>query len=79
MNDYELKRIADNADLIVNGYAFTICDDKIRVLNIENPIKACVIFDGKIIETTMDDIELEIVMDYYYKDREFLLLGGEDA
>ena len=79
MSDIELKEIADKADLIVNGYAFTIYDEKIRVLNIDNPTKACVIFDGKIIETTMDDIEMDIVMDYYHRDREFLSSDDENA
>ena len=30
----DIKTIADKADVIVNGYAFTREDDRIRVLNL---------------------------------------------
>ena len=44
----EIQTIADNADLIVNGYAFTKCDTGYRVLNINNPQKAFNAEDGSI-------------------------------
>lgn len=72
MTEEEIKKIADAADLIVNGYAFTVSGEKIKVLNLENTEKAAVFFNGEIIETSMDDIELDIVKDYYEKDRPFL-------
>ncbi|MCD7862718.1 MAG: hypothetical protein LUG61_04210 [Lachnospiraceae bacterium] len=37
-----VKEVADNADLIVNGYAFTKCDLGYRVLNLNRPTKAAV-------------------------------------
>lgn len=40
----DIKNIADGADIIVNGYAFTRKDDGIHVLNLNNPDKA-VVFD----------------------------------
>ena len=69
----EIQKIADNADLIVNGYAFTKCDKGYRVLNIKNPHKASVVsFDGTILETTMDDIEAGIVVDYFLKNKQYM-------
>ncbi len=35
----DIKTIADKADVIVNGYAFTKEDDFIRVLNLNCPSK----------------------------------------
>ena len=74
----KIKEIADEADLIVNGYAFTRENDQIRILNLNNLDKALVISaDGKVLETTMDDIEIRIVLDYWNSDREFM--EDEDA
>ena len=73
-----IKDIADKADMIVNGYAFTRENDQIRILNLNNLDKALVISaDGKVLETTMDDIEIRIVLDYWNSDREFM--EDEDA
>ena len=64
--------------MIVNGYAFTRENDQIRILNLNNLDKALVISaDGKVLETTMDDIEIRIVLDYWNSDREFM--EDEDA
>jgi len=69
----KLKEIADRADMIVSGYAFTKEGKQIRVLNLNNPEKALVISeDGKVLETTMDDIEIRIVLDYWDNNREFM-------
>jgi uncharacterized membrane protein len=68
-----IKEIADRADMIVNGYAFTRENGQIRILNLNNTEKALVISeDGKVLETTMDDIEIRIVLDYWEDDREFM-------
>ena len=51
----DIKTIADKADMIVNGYAFTQEDDRIHVLNLNCPDKAVVFnLDGEVLETTMD-------------------------
>ena len=74
----KIKEIADKADIIVNGYAFTRENDQIRILNLNNLDKALVISeDGKVLETTMDDIEIRIFLDYWNSDREFM--EDEDA
>ena len=43
MPDEKIKIIADNADMVVGGYAFTKKDGKIAVLNINNPEYAMVL------------------------------------
>ena len=74
----KIKEIADQADMIVNGYAFTRDNNQIKILNLNNLDKALVISeDGEVLETTMDDIEIRIVLDYWTSDRKFM--EDEDA
>lgn len=68
-----IMEIADAADMIVNGYAFTKDGENLRVLNLNNPEKAAYLSqNGDVLETSMDDIELDIVSEYYQKNRECL-------
>ncbi len=68
-----IKDIADNADMIVSGYAFTKDGAIIRVLNLSSPDKAIVLDkNGEMLETTMDDIEIEIVTDIYSRNKKYL-------
>lgn len=61
----DIKTIADEADVIINGYAFTRKVDGIHVLNLNRPDKAVVFSqDGQVMETTMDDIEISIASRY---------------
>ena len=54
-------KVADAADMIVNGYAFTRCTEGYRVLNLNLPDRAAVFSkDGRVLETSMDDIEVRI-------------------
>ncbi len=69
----DLKKIADTADMIINGYAFTKYNGNIRILNLNNPAKAAVISrDGEVLETDMDDIELAIIKDYYRRNGKYM-------
>lgn len=69
----DIIKVADTADMIVNGYAFTKENGIIRVLNLNHPERACVLTkDGEMAETTMDDVELSIVSDYYQKNKKYL-------
>lgn len=69
----DIKNIADKADVIINGYAFTRKDDGIHVLNLNCPDKA-VVFDmnGEVLETTMDDIELSIASRYLKQNLKYM-------
>ena len=75
----QLKKIADEADMIVAGYAFTKnAEGLIQELNLSNPEEACVLQkDGTMVETTMDTITVLKVQAYYLKNREFM--EEEDA
>lgn len=69
----DIKFIADKADIIVNGYAFTRESDRIHVLNLNCPDKAVVFdADGEVLETTMDDIELSIVSRYLQQNLKYM-------
>ena len=68
----DIKDIADKADMIINGYAFTKDNKGVRVLNLNCINHAAVILNDKIIETNMDDVESEIVMDYYNHNKQFM-------
>ncbi len=69
----DIKTIADKADIIVNGYAFTRDEECIRVLNLNSPDKAVVFSsDGEVLETTMDDIELSIAGRYLRENLKYM-------
>ena len=69
----DIKAIADKADIIINGYAFTRDGDFFRVLNLNNPSKAVVFsLQGEVLETTMDDIELSIACRYFQQAIKFM-------
>ena len=69
----DIKTIADKADVIINGYAFTRNEDRIQVLNLNSPDKAVVFStDGQVLETTMDDIELSIASRYLQQNLKYM-------
>lgn len=68
----DMKNVAENADMIVNGYAFTKISAGIQAVNLER-CTACVFnSDDIVIESSMDDIELEIVTEYYKRNKKFM-------
>lgn len=68
-----IKELADAADTIVSGYAFTRLPDGYRVVNL-NRLESVALFskDGDVIETSMCDIETVIAARYLEKNREFI-------
>lgn len=69
----DIKNIADKADVIVNGYAFTRKDDGIHVLNLNSPDRAVVFSeDGSVLETSMDDIEISIANGYLQQNLKYM-------
>ena len=69
----DIKTIADEADIIINVYAFTRKDECIHVLNLNCPDKAVVFnMDGEVLETTMDDIELSIASRYLKQNLKYM-------
>lgn len=74
MPEKELEKIAENAKIIVNGYAFSKRDDGfISILNLDHPDCAMVISkELEIIETNMDEIEQGIVLSLAKRNSVFL-------
>ena len=74
MPESEVQKIAEDADFIVNGYAFTSRSDGfVSILNLEHPDCALVINKSlEIIETNMDEIEQVIVLELAKKNLQFL-------
>lgn len=70
MSELQLKEIADNADMIIANYAFTITENgDIKVLFLSNPNQACVLNNnGEMIKSSMDDGQLALVQAYYLKE-----------
>ena len=69
----DIHQVADGANLIVNGYAFTRCEQGFRVLNLNRADRAAVLSpQGSVLETSMDDIELGIVQDYWKRNARFM-------
>lgn len=64
----DIIEIADNIDFIIGEYAFSRLEDGVVIVNINNPKHTLVLAEnGEILETTMDDDEIEIVKDSYRK------------
>lgn len=70
----DVCHIAEHADMIVDGYAFTnMKDNNVRVINLYGAHHAAIIRrTGEVLETNMDDIELSIVNDYWQRNKEIM-------
>ena len=69
----KIDEIAQNANFIVNGYAFTCENEKVRVINLNNMDKATVLnMSGEVLMTSMDDIEISIVQKYWERNKQFV-------
>ena len=66
MNEEEIKIVAENAMMIVCGYAFSKTEKGlIRVVYLHPPYHALVMTsEGEVTETNMDDIEISIASKY---------------
>lgn len=67
----DINEIVGSAAMIVAGYAFLRMEDgNVRVISIHPPYHAVVIRpNGEMLETSMDDIELSIVSDYWQRNK----------
>ena len=68
----DIKQVADAADMIVNGYAYTHTAQDFRVCNLNS--EHCAVFSPtcEMLETNMDNIELHIARSYLLKNLELL-------
>lgn len=74
MSSEEIEKVCRAADMIVCGYAFTrVADGNTRVLNLNEPHHALVMSpQGEVLETSMDDVELAVVGEYWRKNRKYM-------
>ena len=66
------KEIADAADMIVAGYAYTMREGYIEVVDLNDTGKRAVIQNDDIVESLMSDDEDDQVLKYYRRNREIL-------
>jgi len=73
MPEEKLLQIADDANMIIKGYAFTKDGTFIRIFNLNDGKSAMVISpDGTMLETNMDEIEQALVLDIWKKDAKYM-------
>ena len=67
-----VQEIADQADMIVAGYAFKVLDEYIEITDLNNPANTAVIQNDELVESVMSDEEDAIVMKYYNRNKDLL-------
>ncbi len=79
MTNNEINQLAQSALMIVGGYAFCPFENgNIRVVGLYAPNHVSVIRqNGEILETNMNDIELDIVSGYWQRNRCFVEEGAD--
>lgn len=69
----DVHKIADEAEVIIDGYAVSRCGAGCRVMNLNMPDKVTVFSkDGIALETTMDDIELHIAQKHFLAAQKYM-------
>ncbi|MBR5178593.1 MAG: hypothetical protein IKW90_07350 [Lachnospiraceae bacterium] len=68
------RDIANEADVVIDGYAFIKkSDNRIAIVNLNREGHAAVLLpSGEIDETSMDEIELSISMDYLERAKKYM-------
>ena len=73
MPEDKIQKIAEDADMIVKGYAFKRDGEFIRVFNMNDGVSAMVIdVDGTMLETNMNEIEQVIVKNIWERDSKYM-------
>ena len=72
MPEAQTREIADAASVIVNGYAMSRDGSNIRIVNLNSGHVAICSDAGKILETSMDDIEAAIALNRFHANRQFM-------
>ena len=72
MPDDRAIEIAENADLVLNGYAVTRDGDNFRVVNLRSGKAAYIMNDGALSETNMDNVESDIAIRIVLDNRRYI-------
>ena len=70
--DNEIKKILDDAIIVVSGYAFSKCKLGYRIFSSRTKNAIVLSEKGEMLETSMDEIEQEIAKKYFEENKEFL-------
>lgn len=74
MTDNDIMKIVESATMVICGYAFIqMTDGNIRIVGLKYPHHASVIRpNGEILETNMDDVEVDIVLEYWKRNQKYI-------
>ena len=72
MPEAEAAKIAQSADMIVGGYAMLKHELGVQIVNLHSGSALVVSLDYKVLETSMDDLEVALAIDYLTTNRTFL-------
>ena len=68
-----IEEIAEKADMIIRGYAFTKEGDFVRIFNLNDGKSSMMInLKGKMLSSNMDEIEQALVLDILEKNKEYI-------
>ena len=73
MSEEKAMTIAENADIVLNGYAVTRDSENFRVVNLRTGKAAYIMASGELRETNMDDVESAIAVRIISENRKYIL------
>ena len=73
MSEEKAVKIAEAADLVLNGYAVTRDGENFRVVNLNTGKAAYVMASGALSETNMDEVEAEIACRIVNENRRYIV------
>ena len=72
MDEEKARTIAENSDLVLNGYAVTLDNGNFRVINLKTGKAAYIMASGELSETNMDEVESAIAMRIVSENRKYI-------
>ena len=72
MSEEKAIAIAENADLVLNGYAVTRDDGNFRVVKLKTGKAAYIVASGELSETNMDEVESAIAVRIVSENRKYI-------
>ena len=73
MDEEKARAIAENSDLVLNGYAVTLDAGNFRVVNLRTGKAAYIMASGELSETNMDEVESAIAMRIVSENRKYIM------
>ena len=73
MDEEKARTIAENSDLVLNGYAVTLDAGNFRVVNLKTGKAAYIMASGELSETNMDEVESAIAMRIVSENRKYII------